>query len=175
MKHVIQILILCLSIIGASEALGDNAENSPYDNVQTGKLDKNKAMLSIKIKANSEKATSSKEKVLIKLYNNTEGNIYVLEQQQFVDFTFEVKDATGAVIAPNSELEKPKQNRDAWLHVPRKLEPGQFTTYTINLSKIYDLQAGQAYTVQVSRYINTQEFGSGTKISSNVLSFTVSQ
>lgn len=169
------LLLINLILFGMAISFGEDVETTPYGDIQTETLDKSQPMLSVATSSRSAKTTHGKEELEVKVYNNSDQPIYLLEQQIFVDFSFSVKDASGTAVASNQKLAKIKQNRDAMLHISRKLEPGQSAHYYINLLKIYDLVPGQTYTVQLWRNISAVEFGSITKIASNTLQFTVPQ
>jgi hypothetical protein len=167
-------MIVSLVLASLTIALADDLETSPYGDIQTGVLDKTQPILAIKVHEKSPKDTPGDEKLRIKFYNNTDKPVNVVEQNVFVDFNFAVKGTDGTVLAANQKGSKIKQNRDAWIHAPITLAPGQFTVYDVNLSKFYDLQPGQTYSVQVSRYVR---FGDGpiSKVQSNILQFAVPQ
>jgi len=167
-------LILAFSL---TTILADDEEISPYENTQIGKPDKTQSMLSIASDLAKQKATPGKEKLKIRIFNNSDATIYVVEQNVFVDFHFQVKNSLGEVIPPNQEFTKIMHNRMAWWHISRGFEPGEFGFYDVNLSKIYDLVPSETYTVQAWRYVSNKEFGPATQIqtASNVLQFTAPQ
>jgi len=97
-----------------------------------------------------------------------------MDKEMYQDFVFEVKDALGNIVSPNAKLRE-HQHKEITMSAARQIAPGQQTRFFIELSEIYDLQAGQTYIVQAFRYIRTEEAGPWTKIASNTVQFTLTQ
>jgi hypothetical protein len=173
MKHAIPFLIFILSIAHFNIVVADTANTTPYNPTEHDSLNKKNPMLVIAIDPSSSPSASEGIILKVKFYNNTDQVIHIFEQNPLLDFGFLVKPLSSTVeVSKNKEYKRIIRN-GLISNAPREFNPGEFTTYKVDIAQIYDLQPGQTYIVQANRNIRVGEAPDWTKISSNEVQFTL--
>ncbi len=114
-------------------------------------------------------------KLTIKLTNDTNHDITLIDMDQYCDYTVEVRDSNGQSV-PETEKKRKLNCTDnpvAGKVITTKLKPGEHHEYLIFPDVLFDMIRPDKYTVQVSRKI-PKELGQG-QVKSNTIEIAVTE
>jgi hypothetical protein len=119
-------------------------------------------------------SAGSEIKLMIKLTNDTNHVIALVNRDQYCDYTVEVHDSNGQS-APETEKKRNLKCGDevAGKRIVLKLKPGEHHEDLIFVNDLFDMTHPDKYTVRATREI-PKELGQG-KVKSNIITITVKE
>jgi hypothetical protein len=143
------ILIVC-GLVQAAGEIFSLTINTPQDTVGTG----------------------SDIQLMIKLANETNHDIMLVDRDQVCDYMVEVRDSNGQSV-PETDQRRKRKCTDPVVGklIMLKLKPGEHHEYLIFVGDLFDMTRPDKYKVQVAREI-PKELGQG-QVRSNTITVTV--
>ncbi len=119
-------------------------------------------------------STGSDIQVTIKLTNETNREMTIVDMDQRCDFGVEVRDSNARSVPETEEKRQVNcTNLVAGKRIILKLKPGEYHEYIIYVNQLYDMARPDKYDVQVTREL-PREIGKG-QVKSNMIRIAVTE